>query len=66
VAEFVSFKGKTLTSTGLGARITQAAAAADFPVLAAAIIVMSIVVVLFNRTVWRRLYQLAQDRFAMR
>ena len=66
VAEFVSFKGKTLTSTGLGARITEAAAAANFPVLAAAIIVMSIVVVLFNRTVWRRLYQLAQDRFSMR
>jgi NitT/TauT family transport system permease protein len=66
VAEFVSYKGTTLTSNGLGARITEAAASANFPVLAAAIIVMSTVVVLFNRSVWRRLYTLAQERFSMR
>lgn len=66
VAEFVSFKGQTLSSLGLGARITQAASAANFPVLAAAIIVMSMVVVIFNRTVWRRLYRLAQERFSLR
>ncbi|MFZ1684694.1 MAG: ABC transporter permease subunit [Candidatus Zixiibacteriota bacterium] len=66
VAEFVSYKGETITSTGLGDRITEAAASANFPVLAASIIVMSTVVVLFNRTVWRRLYLLAQEQFSLR
>jgi len=65
VAEFVTFKGQTLQAHGLGAQISAAAAAADFPKLAASILVMSAIVVLFNRTVWRRLYQLAERRFSL-
>jgi len=65
VAEFVTFKGQTLQANGLGAQISAAAAAADFPRLAASILVMSAIVVLFNRTVWRRFYQLAERRFSL-
>ncbi len=65
VAEFVTYKGRIMSTSGLGARISQAAAAANFPDLAASILIMSIFVVAFNRTIWRRLYQLAEGRFSL-
>ena len=65
VAEFVTFKGQTLRAPGLGAEISGAAANADFPHLAAAILVMSVLVVAFNRTVWRWCYRLAEERFSL-
>ncbi len=65
VAEFVTFKGETLQAHGLGAQISAAAAGANFPRLAASILVMSALVVVFNRTVWRRCYRLAEERFSL-
>jgi NitT/TauT family transport system permease protein len=65
VAEYVTFKGHTLRAPGLGAQISDAAARADFPQLATAILVMSILVVAFNRTVWRWCYRLAEERFSL-
>jgi NitT/TauT family transport system permease protein len=65
VAEFVTFKGQTLSTNGLGAQISAAAAGANFPLLAASILVMSGLVVVFNRTVWRRCYRLAEERFSL-
>ena len=65
MAEYVNFKGQVLTANGLGAQISRAAERADFPRLVASIIVMAAVVVLFNRTVWRRLYELAEQRFSL-
>jgi NitT/TauT family transport system permease protein len=65
VAEYVTFKGKVLTADGLGAQISLAAERADFPHLAASVAVMAIVVVLFNRTVWRRLYDSAEERYSL-
>ncbi len=65
VAEYTSFRGSVLATTGLGARISLAAAAGDFPVLAAAITVMAVMVVLFNRFVWRRLHRVAEERFSL-
>ncbi len=65
VAEFVTFKGQTLAAHGLGAQISAAAAAANFPRLAASIMVMSAIVVVFNRTVWRRCYRVAEERYAL-
>ena len=64
VSEYVAYRGRTLTTFGLGARIGMAAEAADFPALAASVVVMSAVVVLFNRLVWRRLNDHAERRFA--
>ncbi len=38
---------------------------ANYPMLAAAVLIMSTVVVLFNRAVWRQLYGLAEKRFSI-
>jgi NitT/TauT family transport system permease protein len=65
VAEFVTFRGETLRANGLGAQISGAAENADFPLLAASVMVMATLVVVFNRTVWRRCYQLAEQRFSL-
>ncbi|MBI3836672.1 MAG: ABC transporter permease subunit [Planctomycetia bacterium] len=65
VAEYVTFRGQVLTANGLGAQISDAAQRADFSLLAASLFVMSAVVVVFNRTVWRRCYSLAQQRFSL-
>jgi len=37
----------------------------DYPMLAASVLVMSVVVVVFNRSVWRQLYGLAEKRFSI-
>jgi NitT/TauT family transport system permease protein len=65
VSEYVSFHGRELAADGLGARISVAAASGDFPTLAAAVAVMAVVVVLFNRLVWRRLHDVAEQRFSL-
>ena len=65
VAEYVTFKGSVLTANGLGARISQAAEHADFPRLAASVTVMAVMVVLFNRAVWKRLYVVAAEKFSL-
>jgi len=65
VAEYVTFRGQTLGTIGLGAQISSAAANARFPLLAASILVMSAMVVAFNRLVWRRANELAQRRFSL-
>src|SRR5438105_2588771 len=65
VAEFFTFRHQVLTTLGLGAQISIAAEKANFPALAASVILMATIVVLFNRTVWRRLYALAEERFSL-
>jgi NitT/TauT family transport system permease protein len=65
VAEMVRFRGATLVAPGLGALITQATAAGDFPLLGAGVLTMAVAVVLINRFGWRRLYRLAETRYAL-
>jgi NitT/TauT family transport system permease protein len=65
VSEYVTFRGHELHTFGLGARISVAAGAANFPVLAASVVVMSAAVVAFNRLVWRPLNDLAERRFSL-
>ncbi len=66
VAEYVTFKGQVIqASQGLGGQISRATSDEKFPLLAASVLVMAMVVVLFNRTVWRRLYDLAERRFSL-
>ena len=62
VSEIVPVHGHTYAATGLGAYISDATAAEDFPRLTAAALVMAILVVVVNRTVWKRLQTLANDR----
>jgi NitT/TauT family transport system permease protein len=61
----VSFHGQVHTAWGVGAQISLAAQRGDFPGLAAGVLVLSGLVVLLNRTVWRRCYRLAEERFAL-
>ncbi len=65
VAEYVTFKDKILSAHGLGAEISAAAESKNFPVLAASILIMSLLVVAFNRTVWKRCYDLAEVKFSL-
>jgi NitT/TauT family transport system permease protein len=65
VSEYLSFRGETLATTGLGAQISAAAASGDLAVLAASIATMAAMVAVFNRLVWRRLNGLAERRFAL-
>lgn len=62
VAEYVQDDGKLYQATGLGALISQATAAKNFPVLTAASIVMAMIVVGINRTVWKKLQSIVNDR----
>lgn len=65
VSEYVKFQGQTLTTPGLGETISQATVAGNFSLLLAATAVMSALVVLTNRLVWRPLYKLAQEKYQL-
>jgi NitT/TauT family transport system permease protein len=65
VSEYVQFQGKTLKTSGLGETISSATSSGDYPMLLAATLVMSALVVLTNRTIWRPLYKLAFDKYKL-
>jgi NitT/TauT family transport system permease protein len=65
VAEYVSFDGRTVSTTGLGALISIATARADYALLLASTLALSALVVVVNRLVWRRLYALAEERYSL-
>ncbi|HNB45200.1 MAG TPA: ABC transporter permease subunit, partial [Burkholderiaceae bacterium] len=62
VAESVTWGATTLQARGLGSYIAQMTAAGDFPRIALGIGVMALFVTALNRFVWRRLYELAEQR----
>ena len=45
--------------------ISQSAEKADFALLTGAVLTMSAIVVIFNRVVWRSLYNVAEKRYAI-
>lgn len=63
VSEIVSWGHTTLTATGLGAYIARATETGDWSRITLGIGMMSLYVVGLNRVFWRRLYQLAEDRY---
>jgi NitT/TauT family transport system permease protein len=65
VAEYTTFNDRTFSVTGLGALISEATATGNFPLLVAATLTMILMVVCLNRYFWRRLYQLAEDKYRM-
>jgi len=65
IAEYFRFRGQTFSINGLGAAISRATDSGNFPVLLAATIVISVMVVTVNRLVWRRLYALASSKFKL-
>jgi NitT/TauT family transport system permease protein len=67
VCEYLTY-GKVVQvpwGTGLGAIIADSAANKNFALLAAATILMSAIVVVFNRTVWKRCYRLAESKYSL-
>ena len=65
VSEYIRAGGKLQTTKGLGALISTAAEGGRFAMLAAGVLVMAIVVVAINRTFWKRLYHLAERKYAL-
>lgn len=65
VSEYVSLQGTTHAAYGLGSTISQATADGNFPLLAASVTTMAAFVVFLNRTLWKRLYKLAEERYRL-
>jgi NitT/TauT family transport system permease protein len=63
------FRGQIFTADGLGEKISVAAgtsgASPNYPLQAASVLVMATIVVVFNRLVWRRLYNLASTTYSL-
>ncbi len=65
VAEYVTWGDRTLTADGIGAYIAQATVDGDFHRIALGVTVMSLFVVVINRTLWRPLYYYAERKFQL-
>ena len=65
IAEYFRFRGQTFSILGLGALISRATDKGDFPLLLGATIAVSLMVVVVNRLVWRRLYSVASTKFRL-
>lgn len=65
VAEIATWGDTTLKAHGLGAYITEATEAGDFPRIVLGIAVMSAFVVVINRAFWRPLYAFAERKFRL-
>ncbi len=65
VAEVASWGDDKLVADGLGAYIAQVTAKGDQPAIYFSIFVMALFVVVINRVVWRRLYDLAERKFKL-
>ncbi len=65
VAEYFHFKGRILSTPGLGATISHATDEGNYALLLGSTVVMAMMVVTINRLVWRPLYRLAGTRFRM-
>ncbi|MTK10828.1 MAG: ABC transporter permease subunit [Clostridiaceae bacterium] len=63
VSEYVNFGGKTVSTIGLGALISEATEKGNYPLLLIGTLVMCIVVVGVNKTLWKRLYTLSEEKF---
>ena len=59
----VSWGSTTLRADGLGAYIAAATSRGDWPRISLGIGMMSLLVVVLNQLVWRRLHALAERRF---
>ncbi|MGA2651983.1 MAG: hypothetical protein ABSF28_15735 [Terracidiphilus sp.] len=57
--------GQAIESIGLGAQIDASTDSGRFPILLLATILISLMVVTMNRSVWRRFYRLAETRYKL-
>jgi NitT/TauT family transport system permease protein len=62
VSEAVSWGSTKLSASGLGAYIAQMTEAGDYPRIALGVAIMSALVIVMNRLLWRPLYRFAELR----
>ena len=65
VAEIATYGKHHLVATGLGSYIAQATKRGDLAEVLTGVIVMSFYVVVVNRLLWRKLYQLAETKYSL-
>ena len=65
VAEYYDLGTTTLSTFGLGATVSKAAYDRNLTLLAAGVLLMSAIVVIFNRLVWKPCYKLAYTRYSL-
>jgi NitT/TauT family transport system permease protein len=65
VSEYVKWGNTTLTGNGIGAYIAKTTEAGDYPRIVLGIVVLSLFVTLFNRGIWRPLYQLSERKLRL-
>jgi NitT/TauT family transport system permease protein len=65
VSEVVKWGDDTLAATGIGAYIARETEQGDFPRIALGISVLCLYVLVINRLLWRRLYNLAEERLRL-
>ena len=65
VAEIVVYHGRVLIASGLGSFIAQASDVSDMHKVIAGILVMAVYVVGLQALLWRRLYNIAERKFAL-
>jgi NitT/TauT family transport system permease protein len=65
VAEVVSWGDDRLVATGIGAYITEFTNKGDFPRIALGVGMLCLYVIMFNRLLWRRLYNLAAEKLRL-
>jgi len=66
VAEYLNLgHGEPIVAFGLGSMIFRASDSGKYSLLAAAVVTMSVFVVMLNRALWKRLYRLAESRYSL-
>jgi NitT/TauT family transport system permease protein len=65
VAEIIIYDRRELVARGLGSYIAQATANNDFHQIIAGILVMAVFVTGLNALLWRRLYSIAESKYAL-
>lgn len=66
VSEYIVFRGRTLAVSGIGALIDRAAyEKGDTVLLSLCLVAMVVTIIVSNRLVWQRLYQLASRKYTL-
>lgn len=65
VAEYASWGLSTLVAYGLGSYIARWSTGEFNPHVALGVLMMGVMVLLFNRLLWRRLYEIAEERYRL-
>jgi NitT/TauT family transport system permease protein len=65
VSEYVKVKDTTYVAYGIGSIISKATDDGNFPLLASATVALALSVVLLNRSFWKRMYRVAEDRYSL-